>query len=119
MFSGRASFSACQTRLGLRSKTRAQTAIFEAKIESLPPMKTLNIAISEKQFVKYGFPKEQLTFDEFVKLLKKDLAQEALRKCREIARKSGLSRITMEEIDAEIAAVRQARKMRRYAQTGA
>ncbi len=67
----------------------------------------LSIVISEKQFAKYGLSKENFDFDEFVKLLKKDIAKESLRKCREIAGKSPLTNMTLDEINAEVAAARQ------------
>lgn len=81
-------------------------------------MKMLNIAITEQQYAQYGFSKEQFDFDEFVKMLKKNIAREALRKSRAIALKSPLREMTMEEINAEVAAVRRARKLDSHAQTG-
>ncbi len=81
-------------------------------------MKTLSIKITEKQYSRYGFSKEQFDFDEFVKMLKKDIAKEALRRSRAIARKSPLVALTMEEINAEVEAVRSERKQRRHAQAG-
>jgi len=81
-------------------------------------MITLSIKITEKQYSRYGLSKEQFDFDEFVKMLKKDIAKEALRRSRAIARKSPLAALTMEEINAEVEAVRSERKQRRHAQTG-
>lgn len=81
-------------------------------------MRMLSIAISEKQFAKYGLSKERFDFDEFVKLLKKDIAKESLRKCREVAGKSPLANMTMDEINFEVAAVRRERKLRSHAQSG-
>ncbi len=81
-------------------------------------MITLSIKITEKQYTKYGLSKEQFDFDEFVKMLKKDIAKEALKRSRTIARKSPLVELTMEDINAEIEAVRSERKQRRHAQAG-
>ena len=81
-------------------------------------MITLSIKITEKQYSKYGLSKEQFDFDEFVKMLKKDIAREALRRSRAITRKSALRDLTMDDINAEVEAVRSERKQRRHAQVG-
>ncbi len=82
-------------------------------------MKTLSFLVSEKQYSKYSFLGEnQSSLDDFIKVIKKELAKESLRKCREIALKAGFSTMNMAEIDAEIAAYRQERKEKRHAKTG-
>jgi plasmid stability protein len=46
-------------------------------------------------------------------VLEQDLVPEWLRKSRETSRESGLDRLSMDEIDAEIAAARKARRVPR------
>ncbi|MFN7117051.1 MAG: hypothetical protein ACK4TA_09655 [Saprospiraceae bacterium] len=72
-------------------------------------MKTLNIAISEKDFNKYGFSAENLSFEELIEKINVELARQALLRAQEIAEQTGLSQMTLEEINAEIQAVRDAK----------
>lgn len=72
-------------------------------------MKTLNIAISENDFYKYGFLTERLSFEELIEKINIELARQALTRAQEIAEQTGLSQMTLEEINAEIQAVRNAK----------
>lgn len=72
-------------------------------------MRTLNISISDLEFKKFGIKKDSLTFTEFVDLVSKELMRQNLDKCIEIAEKHGLSTMTMEEINEEVKAVRNAK----------
>lgn len=72
-------------------------------------MKTLNIVISEGDFDKYGFSTERLSFEELIAKINMELARQALLRAQEIAEQTGLSEMTLEEINAEIQAVRDAK----------
>lgn len=72
-------------------------------------MKTLNIVISEGDFDKYGFSTERLSFEELIAKINMELARQALLRAQEIAEQTGLSKMTLEEINAEIQAVRDAK----------
>jgi len=72
-------------------------------------MRTLNINLSEQDFQKYGLGSENMSFDEFISHLKTLIAKEALEKCHLAAKHAGLHNMTLEEIDAEIEAVRNAK----------
>lgn len=72
-------------------------------------MKTLQVNISEESYKRFGFPSPQIDFDALLKTIKKELAKEALRKCQQIAAKTSLSDMTLEEINAEINATRHAK----------
>ena len=72
-------------------------------------MKTLTINITEKEFLKFGFESENVNFEEFVRKIKIEIAKEAMIKCQSIAEKVGLSNLTLDEIDAEIKAIRNAK----------
>ncbi len=75
-------------------------------------MKTLSISISEFDFDKFGIKKEKLTFVELVELINKELMRQNLDKCVQLAQKHGLSQMTMDEIDEEVRAVRNAKNRR-------
>ena len=72
-------------------------------------MKTLNISISDTEFNKLGIRKENLTYSEFVELINRELMRQNLNKCIELAEKYGLSSMTMDEINEEVKAVRNAK----------
>jgi cell division FtsZ-interacting protein ZapD len=69
-------------------------------------MHTIKISISELDYNKFGFKKENLSFSEFVDIIQRHKMREKLLKSVQIAEKKGLSKMTMEEIDEEIKAVR-------------
>lgn len=69
-------------------------------------MRTLNIAISDLEYEKFGLKQEQLAFSDFVELVSRELSRQNLAKSVELAEKHGLSAMTMDEITAEVRAVR-------------
>lgn len=69
-------------------------------------MKMLTISISEEDFEKYGLKAEQQSFEELEELIQKQAVRNALYACQEIAEREGLSKMSMEEIDQEVKAVR-------------
>ncbi|WP_158859342.1 hypothetical protein [Lunatibacter salilacus] len=73
-------------------------------------MRTLNISISDLEFNKFGIKKNNLTFTEFVELISSELMRQNLEKCVELAERYGLSSMTMDEINEEVKAVRNAKK---------
>ena len=75
-------------------------------------MRTLNISISDVEFHKFGIKKESLSFAEIVELINRELMRQNLNKCLELAEKHGLSSMTMEEINEEVKAVRNAKNRR-------
>jgi hypothetical protein len=72
-------------------------------------MRTLNVSISDLEFNKFGIKKDQLTFAKFVELINRELMRQNLDKCVELAEKYGLSSMTMDELDQEVKAVRNAK----------
>ena len=69
-------------------------------------MRTLNIDISDLEYEKFGIKTEKLSFTEFVDMVSRELSRQNLNKCVELAERYGLSRLTMDEISAEVKAVR-------------
>jgi hypothetical protein len=75
-------------------------------------MRTLNISISDIEFTKFGLKNEKLSFTDFIDLVSKELMRENLKKCLDLSAKYGLSEMTMDEINAEVKAVRSSAKNR-------
>ena len=75
-------------------------------------MRTLNIAISDIEYGKFGIPSEQLSFTDFVDIIGKELIRQNLNRCVALAEKYGLSSMTMEEITNEVKDVRKNAKSR-------
>ena len=72
-------------------------------------MKTLQVKITDSDIQKYNLRNEEIKFSDLVDLISLEYAREALIACNEIAEKEGLSKMSMEEINAEVKAVRDAK----------
>jgi hypothetical protein len=70
-------------------------------------MKTISVQISDVEYEALGIPKEHMSSSEFADFLDMQIARQAMRNCLQIAELSGLSSMTMDEINAEVNAVRQ------------
>ena len=70
-------------------------------------MRTLNIAISDIEYGKFGIPSEQLNFSDFIDIVGREVMRQNLNHCVALAEKYGLSSMTMEEITDEVKAVRR------------
>jgi len=75
-------------------------------------MRTLNVSISDIEYIKFGLKEEKLTFTDFIDLVSKELTRQNLSKSLELADKYGISKMTMEEITQEVKAVRENAKNR-------
>jgi hypothetical protein len=69
-------------------------------------MRTLTVSIDESDYLRLGFINNEISFSELKEKISTEYARMALVKCHQIAKDTGLSKMTMEEIDAEIQAVR-------------
>jgi len=72
-------------------------------------MQTIQIKISNSDFQKYNLEGREIKFTDLVDLISREYARKALLECNEIAKQEGLSEMTMDEINAEIKAVRDAK----------
>ena len=72
-------------------------------------MQTIQIKISNTDFQKYNLGGKELKFTDLVDLISREYARKALLECNEIAEQEGFSKMTMDEINAEINAVRDAK----------
>ncbi len=69
-------------------------------------MRTLNISVSDLDCQRFGLKEENLSFSELLDIIEREKIREKLLKSVQIAEKNGLSKMTMDEIDEEIKAVR-------------
>ncbi|GAB3909736.1 hypothetical protein GCM10028803_47910 [Larkinella knui] len=72
-------------------------------------MSTLTITLTDEQAARYGLQSDSMTLDQLVDKIKTEVARDALHKCQAIAGSNGLSEISLDEINAEIEAVRNAK----------
>ena len=70
-------------------------------------MKTLNIAISDVECAKFGITNTMLSFSDFVDMVSKELMRENMQAATAAADTYGLSSMSMDDITAEVQAVRQ------------
>ncbi len=72
-------------------------------------MRTIQIKVSETDFQKYNLGSGEIKFTDLVEMISKELMRQNLNKCVELAEKYGLSSMTMDEINEEVKAVRNAK----------
>lgn len=73
-------------------------------------MKTIQIKVSETDFQKYNLESgKEVKFTDLVEKINLEYARQAILDCNKIAQQAGLSDMTMDEINAEIKAVRDAK----------
>ena len=72
-------------------------------------MKSVNVQISETEYKQLGLNKNTFSFAELIEIIRKQITKETLEKSIQLADKYGLSKMTMEEIDTEIKAHRDAK----------
>jgi hypothetical protein len=70
-------------------------------------MRTLNIAISDVEYNKFGITNNMLSFSDFVDMVSKELMKKNMEATVEAAERYALSSMKMEDITAEVQAVRQ------------
>ena len=73
-------------------------------------MKVINVQVSDVEYDTFGLSKDNFSFSEFADLIERQIARQALRRCVSLADRYGLSSMSMEEINAEVNAVRQCKK---------
>lgn len=69
-------------------------------------MKSLNIQISDLEFNQLGLTGKTISFSELSEIIGRKLNLQTLERSTQLADKYGLSKMTMEEINAEIESVR-------------
>jgi len=69
-------------------------------------MKTLNVAISDVEYTKFGITNNVLSFSDFVDIVSKELMRENMEAAIAQADMCGISSMTMVDITSEVQAVR-------------
>jgi predicted CopG family antitoxin len=69
-------------------------------------MRTLNIAISDIEYNKFGIKNDNLSFSDLIDMVSKELTRQNMTTSLALAEKYGLSKMTMDEITEEVRAVR-------------
>ncbi|MCL2233519.1 MAG: hypothetical protein FWB99_10645 [Treponema sp.] len=69
-----------------------------------------NISISDAEYSTFGITNNVLSFSDFVDIVSKKLMRENLEAAISAAEVSGLSALTMDDITAEVQALRQSAK---------
>ncbi len=72
-------------------------------------MKTISVSISDLEYNQLGIENDKLSFTEFVDIVSKEITKQTLNKCVQLAERYNLSRMSMEEINDEVKAVRNAK----------
>jgi hypothetical protein len=82
---------------------------WNATKQTVIDMKTLNVSISDSERRKYRINDDEIGFSELVDLVSRELMHQSLDKSVRLAGQYGLSSMTLDEINDEIAAVRNAK----------
>jgi hypothetical protein len=69
-------------------------------------MKTISVQISDADYDMLKLSKEEMFYSEFKDILEQQLAREALANCVKLAKETGVSDMTLEDVDAEVSAGR-------------
>jgi len=75
-------------------------------------MKTISVSISDLEYNQFGINNDKLSFTEFVDIVNKEITKQTLNRCVQLAEKYQLSRMSMDEINDEVKAVRDAKSNR-------
>jgi predicted CopG family antitoxin len=70
-------------------------------------MRTINISISELEYNKFGLKEDKISFSELIDIISREISRQNLRKSIQLAEKYGLSKMTLEDINKEVKAVRK------------
>jgi hypothetical protein len=71
-------------------------------------MHTIQLLVTETDLQKYNLKSGQIRFTDLVESIRREYARASLLECHAIAAEVGLSSMTLDEINAEIHAVRNA-----------
>ena len=71
-------------------------------------MKSLELKISDLEYIELGLDKNTVSFSELYAIIRKKLTKQALERSQELAKKYGLSQLSMDEINDEIKTHRDA-----------
>jgi predicted CopG family antitoxin len=70
-------------------------------------MKTINVAISDIEYNKFGLKSTNFSFSELIDIVSREIVRQKMNDSVELAEKLGLSTMTMSEISKEVKAIRK------------
>jgi hypothetical protein len=70
-------------------------------------MRTLTVAISDVEYLRFGIAKDTFNFSDLVDLVSRELLKQRLNAAVESAEACGLSSMTMDDITSEVRSSRQ------------
>ncbi|MCH8317178.1 MAG: hypothetical protein IIA88_01565 [Bacteroidetes bacterium] len=70
-------------------------------------MKTVQLLVNEEDYLKYGFSNNSMKLSEFREKIEIELFQKSINKSLKIAKETGLSEMSLKDINAEIEKVRK------------
>ncbi len=70
-------------------------------------MKTINIAISDSEFTKFGLKSTHFSFSDLLDIVSREITRQKISESVAMAEKYGLSGLTMSEINKEVKASRK------------
>jgi len=72
-------------------------------------MRTLKVKVSESDFEKFKLREDEIKFTDLMEVISREYARQALLECNEIAKNVGISKMSLDEINEEIKAARDAK----------
>mgnify|MGYP000689429808 CR=1 FL=1 len=70
-------------------------------------MKTVQLLVNDKDYLKYGFSNNRMTLSKFREKIEIELFQKSIKKSLKIAKETGLSEMSLKDINTEIEKVRK------------
>jgi len=70
-------------------------------------MKTVQLLVNDKDYLKYGFSNNRMTLSKFREKIEIELFQKSIEKSLKIAKETGLSEMSLKDINTEIEKVRK------------
>ena len=76
-------------------------------------MKTINVAISDVEYNKFGLKSTNISFSELIDIISREIVRQKINDSVDLAEKFGLSSMTMSDISKEVKAARENAKNNR------
>ena len=89
-----------------------KNSIFETTSRKNCAMKTISVSISDIEFNRFGLKSDNISFSDFLDIVSRELSKQRLNESLILAKKFGISELTMDEITSEVKAVRENAKNR-------
>jgi predicted CopG family antitoxin len=76
-------------------------------------MKTINVAISDVEYNKFGLKSTNISFSELIDIISREIVRQKINDSVDLSEKFGLSSMTMSDISKEVKAARENAKNNR------